>query len=235
MHVQLSSRIQGIRSILMGHHSAGQGMASATIGSEREFLIREFLSKVLPPQFRFGSGVIIDSYGKKTGQVDGVVEWPFLPSFPTPSADQRLYLAESVAFVIEVKSHLSEKWPEVLAKSKEVLELRRKLGTMMQAKPGGFSLGVPRDSSIPLVAIGYKGYATSESLKRAVLGAPADQRPNVAFVVESGAYFNRVGGERCFDGDAGFFALCADTAGFARSVISADPQLDAYVACAQVS
>jgi hypothetical protein len=37
-----------------------------------------------------------------SGQLDIVIELPFLPSFPTPGANERLYLAESVALAIEV-------------------------------------------------------------------------------------------------------------------------------------
>jgi hypothetical protein len=41
-----------------------------------------------------------------SGALDIVVEFPFLPSFPAPGGDERLYLAESVALAIEVKSDL---------------------------------------------------------------------------------------------------------------------------------
>ena len=66
-------------------------------------------------------------------------------------------------------------------------------------------------------------------MKRAVLDTPGEERPNVALMIESGAYFNRVGGEKTFSGEAGLFALCADVAAFARNVIAADPQLDSYL------
>jgi len=41
-----------------------------------------------------------------SGQLDIIVEWPFFASFPAPLGTQRLYLAEAIAFVIEVKSDL---------------------------------------------------------------------------------------------------------------------------------
>jgi hypothetical protein len=63
---------------------------------------------VLPPIYRFGTGVITDVGGNLTGQVDIVMEFPLTASFPMPAGKQRLYLAESVAAVIEVKSNLSQ-------------------------------------------------------------------------------------------------------------------------------
>ena len=229
MNEQLKSRIAGIQAILMAHHSAGAGMANETIGNEREYMVREFLAKILPPPFRFGSGVIIDTYGTQSGQLDVVVEWPFVPSFPTPGAHERLYLAESVAFAAEVKSHLSEKWQQVRSTAKRVLALRRRLGTTMTQTEKHILMTKGRDSSIPVVAIGYEGYATSESLKRAVLDSPEEERPNVALVVKSGAYFNRVGGERMGDGEAGVFSFCSDIAFLARNLMGASPELHKYI------
>jgi hypothetical protein len=47
---QLVQRLEGIRQILMAHHSAGTLLPNASKGTERETLLREFLVKVFPPQ-----------------------------------------------------------------------------------------------------------------------------------------------------------------------------------------
>jgi hypothetical protein len=109
----LKLRLDGIRQILLAHHVAGSGFPSSSKGAEREVLVREFLAKVFPPPYRFGSGAIVDSTGAQSGQLDVVVEFPFLPSFPTTGAPDRLYLVESVGAAIEVKSNLQTQWHQV--------------------------------------------------------------------------------------------------------------------------
>lgn len=126
MHEILKTRLEGIQKILMTHHLAGVGLPNSCKGNEREILVREFLAKVLPPPFRFGSGVVIDSSGHTSGQVDIVVEFPFLPSFPTPGTSERVYLAESVAFVIEVKSDLNAQWTQIEKKAEMMAPIRRR-------------------------------------------------------------------------------------------------------------
>src|SRR6266705_3571912 len=121
----LLTRLEGIRQILMAHHAAGLLLPSAAKGTEREALLREFLGKVFPRPFRFGSGAVIDNSGRVSGQLDIVAEFPFFPSFPTPGAAERLYLAESVAFSVDVKSDLSKEWDDV-ERSVETLRLLRR-------------------------------------------------------------------------------------------------------------
>lgn len=75
----LAARLEGIQKILMAHHGAGALFPTAAKGSERETLVREFLERVFPPPFRFGAGAIADSAGTLSGQLDVVVEFPFLP------------------------------------------------------------------------------------------------------------------------------------------------------------
>jgi hypothetical protein len=88
----LNARLDGIRTILMAHQAAGAMLPPASKGVERETLVREFLAEVFPPPFRFGRGAIVDAKGEASGQLDIVVEFPFLPSFPTPGTTERLYL-----------------------------------------------------------------------------------------------------------------------------------------------
>jgi len=216
----------------MAHHAAGKRFPDATKGSEREILIREFLAKVLPPPFRFGTGAVIDCEGRRTGQMDIVVEFPILPSFPTPGSPERLYLADSVAFAIEVKSDLAAQWQQVEEKATQLSPLRRSWrGHIQMDFAGGVKQHDASDSRVPFVAIGFEGYATIDSLQRRLDTTSIDARPDSALVVSSGAYASRVRGStpRAF-GPAGLFALCTDAAYYARNVVTAVPDLSKYFA-----
>lgn len=71
-----------------------------------------FLSNVLPPLYRFGTGDITDALSnndasRKSGQIDIVVEMPWAPSFlMSAGSSVRLYPAEAVGTAIEIKSNL---------------------------------------------------------------------------------------------------------------------------------
>lgn len=122
----LKQRLAGLRHILLAHHEAGALLPSATKGSERETVVRDLLEKCLPPTFRIGRGAITDVEGSMSGQIDVVVEYPFLPSFPTPGADDRLYLADSTALALEIKSNLESQWEQVGDTAAQVAPLKRK-------------------------------------------------------------------------------------------------------------
>jgi hypothetical protein len=95
MNKYIVDRLTGIHQMLMGAHRAGKPMSSSSKGSEREAFVDLFLSQVLTPQFRFGSGDATDQEGRRSGQLDVVVEYPFVPSLPiVGSMKPRLYLVE---------------------------------------------------------------------------------------------------------------------------------------------
>jgi uncharacterized protein DUF6602 len=135
-------------------------MSAASKGEERGRFIDEYLSKVLPPPFRCGRGDVTDTNGERSGQVDVVVEYPFLPSLPSIGSDTpRLYLAEGVAAVIEVKSDLAAQWGEVLETAKKVAKLNRDLKPAMWQGPGP-----PPGPKIPFFAAGYLGWAKFDTV-----------------------------------------------------------------------
>src|SRR5262245_1892719 len=121
----LLSRLEAVQNMLLSLHRGGAMMSAATKGREREHFVHEFLEQVLPPLHRAGSGDITDSLGQRSGQADIVIEHPLLPSLRQIGGRERLYLAESVAAVIEVKSNLSSQWDEVEKTAREVKKLRR--------------------------------------------------------------------------------------------------------------
>jgi hypothetical protein len=116
MNQIIENRLQAIQSCLMALHQGGntKEFPNEVKGGEREYIIGEYLSQLLPTWYRFGSGAITDAEGNTSGQLDIVVELPFSLSFPMIGYQQRLYLPNSVAVVIEVKSDLSKQWNEVL-------------------------------------------------------------------------------------------------------------------------
>lgn len=109
----ITARLSGIQRALMGLFLSGDEISAASRGRERERFINLFLEKVFPPGYRFGSGDAIDTDGNQSGQLDVVVEFTFLPSFPALASEPRLYLAEGIAAVIEIKSDLQRQWSEV--------------------------------------------------------------------------------------------------------------------------
>jgi hypothetical protein len=224
---ELAERLEGIRQILMAHHAAGKRLPNAAKGSERETLLREFLGRVFPPPFRFGTGAIVDSESRMTGQMDIVAEFPFFPSFPTPGAFERLYLAESVSFALEVKSDLTAQWSQLETAAQAVLLLRRRWHGHLRFEQSDFEVANASTSRIPFVAIGFTGPTNLEALETRLREAPESRRPDGALVLQSGAYVCSLTGSRA-TGVAGLFAFCVDAARFATNVLTAHPDFSNY-------
>lgn len=154
-------RLGGIRQGLIAAHQASSALSNSTKGREREEFIDGFLSKVLPPVYRFGSGDATDTAGNRSGQLDVVIEYPFSPTLPSLGTGQtRLYPAESIAAVIEVKSDLTLQWKEAVATAKRVSPLRRSFGSTMTMGQS------PPTDRIPIFAVGYKGWANVDTAKK---------------------------------------------------------------------
>jgi hypothetical protein len=223
----LMSRLEAIRTILMAHHAAGVSFPNAAKGSERETLIREFFAKVQPNPTRFGSGAIIDSSGVQSGQLDIVAEFPFFPSFPTPAADERMYLAESVSFVVEVKSDLGSQWSQVESTTEKVRRLRRGWRGHLEFDAGTLAVHDASTSRIPIVAVGFEGFSSIDAIERRLNSTDEKKRPDAVLVVSNGIYVSTLTNRRAC-GAQGLFALCADMTYFALNVLTAQPNLDAY-------
>jgi hypothetical protein len=215
----LIQRLAAIQRALMAHHGGGEEMSSATAGSEREAFLRSFLDQVFPAHRRFATGDIVDATGNHSGQVDVAIEYGFAPSFPMPSGEQRLFLADAIAMVIEVKSDLSKQWEEIEAKTRDVRALKRK-------QPCGRHLGAALPVEIPVVAVGYRGHNTLERLNRRMESTEEASRPDAALVIESGCF---VGFNIKANGPFGLFVLCVCINKALNRVIHASPDLVAYV------
>lgn len=166
MNRHVRGRLDASRRLLMAAYEGGVGLSSATQGREREAFVRLFLAEMLSTVHRFGSGDITDSKGEKTGQVDIVIEYPFLPSLQSPGLE-RLYLAESVGTTIEVKSDLSKKWDEVIETATAVKRLTR--GPRVTGMYGGLP-----PTRVPFFAVGYTGWKTLGTLEEKVQDGMVD-------------------------------------------------------------
>ncbi|WP_152622816.1 DUF6602 domain-containing protein [Archangium violaceum] len=151
----LHARLKGIQQLLLAAHAAGEQGSSSSKGADRELFVNIFLKNVLPPQFRFGSGDITDLAGKISGQLDLVVEFPIYPSLQIPGGESRLYLAEGVAAVIEVKSNLADQWTQVEKTSEKLAQLNRLFGDTTGSAPW----------RVPIFAVGYKGWSSIETAR----------------------------------------------------------------------
>jgi hypothetical protein len=229
----LKSRLEGITAILLAHHRASALLPSASKGADREVLVREFLAQIYPPQFRFGSGAIVDSTGKMSGQLDIVIEFPFLPSFPAPGGNDRLYLAESVGVVIEVKSNLSSQWKNIRRSAKQVLVLRRNWRAHgSHDSKGEQSQHLDSISRIPYLVVSYKGPKTVKAVASTLSNLPDNERPDAVYLVESGIYS---GCKLCDStivgsGNVGMLAFANDLAWLVRNVTWAAPRISPYIA-----
>jgi hypothetical protein len=179
MNRHIASRLSGIHGVLCSAFEAGASLSSSSKGYEREIFISFFLSEVLPPIYRFGTGDITDALmngnpSRRSGQIDIVIEMPWAPSFPMPvGAGARLYPSEAVGTAIEVKSNLSTQWDEVIRTATELEPLRQRLSGI-SVDGGGLSVQDETDEPIPLYAVGYEGWSTAATVKEKAHSTPVD-------------------------------------------------------------
>jgi hypothetical protein len=158
-------RLIGIQGQLVAGHKASATMSSATKGFERQEFIDKFLSQVLSTPFRFATGDATDKSGHKSGQLDVVIEFPFGPSLPiVGGATSRLFLAETVAAVIEVKSNISSQWGDAVSTGRQLSPLDRSYGAAMMMGPN-----LPK---IPLFVAGFGGWQQIETVEKHLTAAP---------------------------------------------------------------
>ena len=205
-------------------------MPTAMVGGERELVLHGLFREVLPPIYRFGQGAITDATGYLTGQVDLVMELPFGPSLPMPAGSHRLYLAESVAAVVEIKSDLSSQWDEVEQTVGRVRQLTRDLRQTqryaLESSPEP-DTRITAIQGIPCYAVGFRGHATIDGLDSRLKKTPSAARPDGALVIESGAF---VGVTGAGIGEEGVYRLIAELAEVFNSAVGvASPRFSNYV------
>lgn len=214
----LAQRLAGIQEMLNAAHKASKPLSSSSKGRERESFIKSYLAEVLPPIYRFGTGDATDSYGARSGQLDVVIEYPIAPSLPnagTGHGQTRLYLAESVAAVIEVKSDAADQWNEAVETASKLASLRRSFGSRIV-------VGQSPSVQIPLFVAGYTGWSQEKTL----LSKLADH-PEIAgiLIIDSGLFAARgLNGK----GPFALWSLIVALHGITNSLKAASPNLRAY-------
>lgn len=170
MNEHLKRRLGAILNQLQAVHG-GNAPSTATRGGEREAFVELLLRSCVPLPYRFGSGEVTDAAGNVSGQIDVVIEHPFFPSFPLLGTSQhRLYLVESVAIAIEVKSSIAQ-FDEAVETMRKFLALdpRADWGQKPPAYlTGGVGSGARTcflDRSA-LAMVFYKGWQNEATLER---------------------------------------------------------------------
>lgn len=159
METHVIARMRGIHKQLLAGYEAGATMSAASKGNERETFIGKFLSTVYPNHFRFGTGDAIDSNNHRSGQLDVVIEVPFGPSLPIVGSDAvRLYPAETIGAVIEVKSDLDKQWDEAVATAQKLFPVVRRYDASML-----MGRSFPK---IPIFIVGFSGWKKTETLQK---------------------------------------------------------------------
>jgi hypothetical protein len=203
-------------------------MPSASKGTERETFAHDFLEAVFPAPFRFGSGAVTDSEGNLSGQIDIVIEHPFLPSFPMPGGSERLYLAESVAAVLEIKSNLADQWDQVEGSVAKFRKIKRRWGAATRITGNTTSVFMPSVVPIPYVAIGYTGFKTIKQMENRFQGQPADDLPHAILTIDSGVFISGEKGLGSATGPLGLYALCMLLNQYVQGVVAANIDFAAY-------
>jgi hypothetical protein len=193
-------------------------------------LVDRYLREVLPPIYRFGSGVIVDASGTQTGALDVVMELPFAPNFPMPGGNQRVYLSESVAAVLEVKSDLYKQWDQAQVTVAKVKALRRDLRQTSSLGMAGCPQPIPKievGAIVPSYVIAYTGHKNAQSLQELLARTDSRSRPDGVLVIESGAFVGIAGQT---EGVGGLFRLVTELVAQTNAVLQlAYPNLQTYL------
>ena len=204
------NRLQALLDFFSALDTGGHTLSSAMKGLERELFIQHALSYIIAPPFRIGSGDITDLSGQRSGQLDIVIEYGNSISFPLVSAAHtpRLYLAEGVCAVIEVKSDLSGQWEELLASHNRLKMIQRSYADWM-------GYGNTLDQ-IPHFAVGYRGWKTVETLQRKLEQSGMDGLLVLDSRIFCGTKYQETGAASLY----AFFVALQELTGGLMSVIS---------------
>lgn len=200
-------------------------MASATRGNEREAFVSEALCSVIAPPFRIETGDITDSAGQRSGQLDTVIEFSSSVSFPMAAGLPRLFLAEGVCAVVEVKSDLSGQWQEVEKTYHAVAKLDCKRLATIVVRDGGLKISSEDEhGKIPVYAVGYRGWVKPDTLsqKCTELGLSG------ALILESPMFYSAES-KRVTIGARAIFDLFVELSKHATSMLNAAIDYDGYV------
>lgn len=189
----LETRLGAILQSLNSTYAATSQSASAVKGTARSEFIQRYLEQVLPQGLRIRTnGEITDSNNNITGELDIIIENGMFPNIPLVQTESsRLYFAEGVAAVIEIKSNLAGQWEEVMQTGSKLRTIKRSFaGGLFSSSTGGsifqvpfsinpeLSLGKvnnPKQENIdhvPYFVVGYTGWQTNETIDQKLSQSP---------------------------------------------------------------
>ncbi|BEO41892.1 DUF6602 domain-containing protein [Serratia ureilytica] len=182
-------RLESVLRMLNANYDGVRHSPSALKGAARADFINNYLKNVIPQGLRIRtSGEIIDSKNNQTGELDIVIENGHFPNIPIVSGDSsRLYFAEGVAAVIEVKSNLQSQWNEALSTGEKLSKIARNFSGTLSFDNGGTHVirtdriisnpvlpkitTVPQAKMIdkvPYFIVGYTGWSDINTLSRKI-------------------------------------------------------------------
>jgi len=105
MNENLQKHLRGIFKILQNRFDYVNNSIqhNLTQGEENEKEIRQLLVDFLPPKYGIGSGVIMDTEGNTSKQIDIIIYDKESPNY-TLSSDSKLFLLDQVLAFIEIKT-----------------------------------------------------------------------------------------------------------------------------------
>lgn len=179
----LYERLSSVLDMLNANYRSVKNSPSAVKGVARSDFVNNYLKSSVPQGLRIStSGEIIDNQNNCTGELDIILENGYFPNIPILNIDSaRLYFAESVAAVIEVKSNLQGQWQEAVATGEKLQAITRNFGNSTVSSyhtghvtilntvfnsPNLPKVELPRIlKKIPYFVVGYTGWEKNETLK----------------------------------------------------------------------
>jgi hypothetical protein len=225
------NRLNSILNMLTAARQGGADVSTPTMGRERELFINMVVSNIISVPFRIGSGDIVDRNNNLSRQADIVIEYSNTLSFPSVYPhSERLYLAESVCAVIEVKSTLSEQWRAVVKAATALHRLDREPGAV------GY-VGEEPPKKIPFFVVGYSGWQDSRTARSNLDEVNREAIRDAAVPAISGilqidpCFFVGAGRfqDHSFDGARGLFGLLLSIEQLTSAMLSSKPPFKGYV------
>jgi len=223
----VANRLASIVNTLMAAHAGGADVSSASKGRDRELFLNLVLGNVISQPFRVGSGDIVDQSDNTSGQTDIVIEYANTLSFPSiyPHSE-RLYLAESVCAVVEIKSNVRDQAGGALAKAQKVHALNRNLGSVIQ-----HGKHAPPEK-IPLFVVGYRGWSNRQGVA-SQLATWNDKEVLVSGILQLDPCIyvsdENVFGKHSADGPAGLYGFLVSIEQLTSSMIGSKPPFLGYI------
>ncbi|MBL4963936.1 DUF6602 domain-containing protein [Bacillus halotolerans] len=108
----------------------GYSTHALSSGENREDIVRDFLRNYIPKAFGVATGLILSSDGEFSNQADLVIFDQLYNNPLYPNSTNKLWLAESIYSLIEVKTHLNpNSLSDSIEKCKKFKKIKRKYST----------------------------------------------------------------------------------------------------------